>query len=150
MNQEDLTTGLPKKASDSSLLDHVVLILEQARANVVRTVNHSMVTAYWLIGREIVLELQGGDQRAEYGKQVIEKLSRELAQRYGSGYSVTNVQYFRKFYQAYTTRSPIARPMGAEFSLANPSEIPRPMGAELTMLSAEVYQDGIPGGGSGR
>ena len=34
-------------------------ILDQARANVVRTVNNNMVIAYWLIGREIVLALQG-------------------------------------------------------------------------------------------
>ena len=134
MNQVDLTTKHTQKADELSLLDRVVLILEQARANVVRAVNSNMVTAYWLIGREIVLELQGGDERAEYGKQVIEKLSKQLAQRYGSGYSVTNLQYFRKFYQAYTARSPIARPVGAESSIVNSSiEISRPMGAELTI-----------------
>lgn len=134
MNHEDLTTKHAKKAEECSLLDRVVLILEQARANVVRAVNSSMVTAYWLIGREIVLELQGGDERAEYGKQVIETLSKQLTQRYGSGYSVTNLQYFRKFYQAYTARSPIAHPVGAESSIVNSSrEISRPMGAELTI-----------------
>jgi len=36
------------------LMDRVVSILEQARANVVRAVNSNMVIAYWLIGREIV------------------------------------------------------------------------------------------------
>ena len=132
MNHDDLTTKQTKTAQDDSLLDRVVQILEQARANVVRTVNSSMVTAHWLIGREIVLELQGGDERAEYGKQVIENLSKQLVQRYGTGYSVTSLQYFRKFYQAYTARSPIARPVGAESSLENSSiEISRPMGAEL-------------------
>ena len=60
MNQVDLTTKHMQKADELSLLDRVVLILEQARANVVRAVNSSMVTAYWLIGREIVLELQSG------------------------------------------------------------------------------------------
>ena len=102
------------KMQDNSLFDRIVLILEQARDNVVRAVNTNMVTAYWLIGREIVLEFQGGDERAEYGKQIIENLSGQLNQRYGSGYSVTNLQYFRKFYQAYTERFPIQRPLGAE------------------------------------
>jgi len=134
MNHEELTTKQTKTAQDNSLLDRVVLILEQARTNVARTVNSSMVMAYWLIGREIVLELQGGDERAEYGKQVIEKLSRQLTQRYGGGYSVTNLQYFRKFYQAYSARTPIAHPVGAESSTVNSSmEIARPMGAELTI-----------------
>lgn len=55
-----------------NLFDRVVSILEQAHSNVVRAVNNNMVIAYWLIGRELVQEIQGGDERAEYGKQVIE------------------------------------------------------------------------------
>ncbi|RPI79681.1 MAG: DUF1016 domain-containing protein [Desulfobacteraceae bacterium] len=131
-----------QKVDARSLFERVVLILEQARANVVRNVNTNMVTAYWLIGREIVLELQGGDERAEYGKQVIETLSKQLAQRYGSGYSVTNLQYFRKFYQVYAVRSPIAHPVGAESSIVNrPIEISRPVGAE-SAISEKSYQMG--------
>ena len=45
MNQVDLTTKHMQKADERSLLDRVVLILEQARANVVRAVNSNMVTA---------------------------------------------------------------------------------------------------------
>ena len=114
--------------SDNDLMDRVVSILEQARANVVRAVNSNMVIAYWLIGREIVQELQRGDERAEYGKQVIENLSRQLTQRYGSGFSVTSLKYFRTFYLTYQNRlveighpqgdqladSPISRPLGGE------------------------------------
>jgi hypothetical protein len=70
MNHEDLTTKHTQKADELSLLDRVVLILEQARANVVRAVNSSMVTAYWLIGREIVLELQGGDEKLSRGNRI--------------------------------------------------------------------------------
>ena len=114
MSQKKITTKKTKTVPENSLLDRVVLILEQARTNVVRAVNINMVTAYWLIGREIVQELQGGDERAEYGKQVIENLSKQLTQRYGADYSVTTLQYFRKFYQAYSARTPIPRPMGAE------------------------------------
>ena len=58
-----------------ALFGRVVSILEQARGNVVRVVNTNMVLAYWLIGREIVQELQGGAERAEYGKKVVEDLS---------------------------------------------------------------------------
>lgn len=87
-----------------ALFERVVFILEQARGNVVRAVNTNMVLAYWLIGREIVEELQGGAERAEYGKQRMSDLSEQLAQRYGSGYSVPNPQNFRKFYLAYSTR----------------------------------------------
>ncbi len=64
--------------SGKNLLDRVVSILNQARSNVVSVVNSNMVIAYWLIGREIVQEIQKGDKRAEYGKQVIDSLSKAL------------------------------------------------------------------------
>ena len=57
-----------------------------------------MVVAYWLIGREIVQELQGGADKAEYGIQIIADLSRRLTERYGWGFSVPNVRNFRQFY----------------------------------------------------
>jgi hypothetical protein len=64
------------------LFERVVVILDQARSNVARSVNTNMVLAYWLIGREIVLDLQGGDERAEYGKQVLAELSKRLTERF--------------------------------------------------------------------
>ena len=74
---------IPMETLDS-LFNRVVSILEQARLNIVRTVNSQMVIAYWLIGREIVEDEQHGKARAEYGKRVIEDLSRRLAERYGT------------------------------------------------------------------
>ncbi|NNJ84562.1 MAG: DUF1016 domain-containing protein [Gammaproteobacteria bacterium] len=113
-----------------ALFGRVVTILEQARGSVVRAVNSNMVLAYWLIGREIVEELQGGEGRAEYGKQILEALSVGLTERYGKGLSVPNLRNFRKFYLAYSTRgASVARkqyPMGTESRLA----IPRPSGVE--------------------
>ena len=139
LNREDLTTKLTKKADEPSLLDRVVLILEQARANVVRSVNSNMVTAYWLIGREIVLELQGGDERAEYGKQVIENLSERLTHKYGKGFSAPTLWKFRQFYQTYPSREPtILSPPGIELNSTLQSldsdrgAILSPMGIELT------------------
>jgi hypothetical protein len=59
--------------------------------------------------------LQGGEERAEYGGEVIANLSARLTERYGKGFSVTTLQYFRKFYMAYPERcSAIPRPMGVE------------------------------------
>jgi len=70
--------------------------------------------AYWLIGREIVQELQGGEERAGYGKQVLENLSRRLTERYCKGFSATNLKYFRRFYQTYSDRMGIRYPAGDE------------------------------------
>jgi len=104
------TNGLTRiRPEGDDLFDRVVSILEQSRANVVRSVNNNMVIAYWLIGREIVQEIQGGEERAEYGKQVIEELSAKLTQKYGRGFSTTNLRYFRTFYASYSDRIPEIR-----------------------------------------
>lgn len=131
------------------LFGRVVSILEQAQGNVVRAVNTNMVLAYWLIGREIVQELQGGEERAAYGKKVVEELSARLTERYGKGFSEQSLQNFRRFFLAYservTTSSPMGRdssdtcgypekslPVGVESSI---EAIPSPPGREL--LSAQ-------------
>jgi hypothetical protein len=96
------------------LFDRVVSILEQARSNVVRSVNSNMVIAYWLIGCEIVEEIQEGEGRAEYGKQVLKELSEKLNKCYGSGFSIPNLQNFRKFYQKFSDRFSIQYPVDTE------------------------------------
>jgi hypothetical protein len=97
------------KPDGSDLFDRVVSILEQARSNVVRSINNNMVIAYWLIGKEIVQEIQRGEERADYGKKIIEKLSLRLTEKFGRGFSTTNLRYFRTFYLSYTNRIPEIR-----------------------------------------
>ena len=100
---------MDKKGNLSSfnLFDRVASILEQARSNVIYTVNNQTVTAYWLIGREIVQELQGGEVRAGYGKQLLENLSKKLTEHYGKGFSLQNLKLFRQFYRVFSNRNPI-------------------------------------------
>jgi hypothetical protein len=101
-------------APDLALLDRILSILEQARGNVVRTINSNMVMAYWLIGCEIVQELQGGEERAGYREKVIEKLSAQLTAHYGKGFSEENLQLFRRFYLAYNEHVTISYPAGTK------------------------------------
>lgn len=123
-------TPVPKP---DALFGRVVSILERARGHVVRAVNTHMVLAYWLIGREIVEALQGGEARAEYGKQVLETLSGGLTERYGKGFSATNLKYLRLFYQAFPDRLAIRHPTGDESEAPRiETEISRPSGAEST------------------
>jgi predicted nuclease of restriction endonuclease-like (RecB) superfamily len=125
--EEDAKAQSMEKVSSEELVDRVVSILEQARGNVVRAVNSNMVMAYWLIGREIVQDLQGGEERAEYGKRVIETLSAQLTKRYGTGFSEQSLQNFRRFYTAYSERFTISSPLGREFENKKSS----PAGREL-------------------
>jgi hypothetical protein len=122
----------------TSIFDRVVNILEQARGNVVRAVNSSMVTAYWLIGREIVEEIQKGKRRAGYGEQVVEKLSRQLSVRFGRGFSTPVLWNFRQFYLAYQDRLPILFPVGRESGTTE--KILSPTGRELTPLRKRILK----------
>jgi predicted nuclease of restriction endonuclease-like (RecB) superfamily len=125
-----------------ALFERVVSILEQARGNVVRAVNAQMVLAYWLIGREIVQQVQGGATRAEYGEKIVEELSARLTERYGKGFSVTNLWYFKQFYLAFQNRFQIPHPAGGEsLDMAIPHSVggessspavPTPTGMELS------------------
>ena len=100
----------------AEIFNRVVSILETARANVVRSVNSEMVSAYWLIGREIVEEIQRGEGKAEYGQAVIKNLSLRLNKLYEKGFSVANLKFFRQFYLVFSDRNPAVGTPPAEFA----------------------------------
>ncbi|NGZ28563.1 MAG: DUF1016 domain-containing protein, partial [Magnetococcales bacterium] len=85
-----------------SLHDSIRSILVAARTQVRQTVNSAMVQAYWQIGRLIVENEQGGLARAEYGKRILEDLSRRLTEEFGKGFSVHNLRNFRQFYLIFS------------------------------------------------
>lgn len=80
------------------LLGSVTALLEAARRASAGAVNAVMTTAYWETGRRIVEFEQGGEERAEYGAAVIERLSRDLTVKFGRGFSPTNLSQMKKFY----------------------------------------------------
>lgn len=86
---------------EKDVLQDIRNIIEEARRKTVRAVNTAMILAYWKIGERIVREEQGGNQKAEYGAQLIEALSGILTKEYGSGFSATNLRYFRQFYLTF-------------------------------------------------
>lgn len=117
----------------AALVERVVAIIEDARARVVRTVNSEMVLSHWHIGRELVEFVQRGEARAEYGKEVIEGLSRQLLTRVGKGYSARNLWYFRDFYVTYRDRTPKVR---AEGFRTSPVQNPKPADAAKILHEA--------------
>ncbi|TAE49198.1 MAG: DUF1016 domain-containing protein [Bacteroidetes bacterium] len=101
-------------APEHSLYERVVQLLEEARAAVVRRVNHGMVLAYFEIGRMIVEEEQAGQARANYGQFLMKELSSTLSQKFGKGFSVRNLEQMRQFYLVYSK----AQTTSAEFTLS--------------------------------
>lgn len=76
-------------------------ILAQARQKAYTAINSAMVEAYWKIGQKIVLEEQNGKERAEYGKELLKTLSKELTKDFGKGFSERNIRNFRQFYLSF-------------------------------------------------
>lgn len=85
----------------TNLLDKIAGILVEARKKVIREINKSQVLAYWEIGREIVEFEQKGKTRAEYGEELIKKLSKDMTERFGKGFSKSNIFLMRQFYLTY-------------------------------------------------
>ena len=75
--------------------------IENARKNVAQQVNTQLLTTYWNIGRIIVEYEQQNQIRADYGKQTLRELSKELTREFGKGFSRSNLQNMRAFYLAY-------------------------------------------------
>ena len=86
---------------NQSFLENVSEVLAQARKNAKTAVNLAMVYAYYEIGRMIVEEEQNGQNRAAYGKQILQELSKYLSEKYGKGYSAENLKLMRRFYNVY-------------------------------------------------
>ena len=85
---------------DNEFYDNVRKTLEQARKRVYRNAQSEMVTAYWHIGKMIV-ERQGGDDRAKYGDNLIKELSIKLTNDFGKGFTISNLKNMRKFYRTF-------------------------------------------------
>jgi predicted nuclease of restriction endonuclease-like (RecB) superfamily len=86
----------------SSLFADVLQILQSARQRAYSAVNFAMVEAYWHIGKRIIDEEQQGAVRAAYGEGVIKELSKALGNEFGKGFSVANLENFRKFYLTFS------------------------------------------------
>ena len=94
----DIILHTDDELSSNNLYQDVCSIIEKGRAIAYNAVNQAMIETYWHIGKRIVEEEQNGKERADYGGRILEKLSSSLSSRYGKGFSVRYLAYFRSFY----------------------------------------------------
>lgn len=94
---------------NTKFFSQIVDLLQSARSNVVRTINQTMVLTYFEIGRMIVEEEQNGKDRAVYGKNLLQELSKVLTKEFGRGFSETNLKQMRQFYLTYSISSTVLR-----------------------------------------
>ena len=95
--------GVILNLTNMNLYNEIKEILELARSKAYKSVNFAMVEAYWNIGKTIVVK-QGGEMRAEYGKNLLKELSKQLTKDFGKGFTVTNLKYMRQFYLTFQKR----------------------------------------------
>ena len=89
----------------NSILDDAKLIIENAKQEAFRSINIAMLKRNWLLGKRISEEILGGENRAEYGAEVIKKLSNDLTLIYGKGFNKNNLYAFVQFYKIFPTLS---------------------------------------------
>ena len=123
---------MSKSHPNKILFSQVVLLLQNARQQVLRTVNSTMTYTYFEIGRMIVEEEQNGNERAEYGKQILKGLSEDLTKEFGKGFSVENLDRMRKFYQTYSISSTV--------STILQNQIPQIVSAEFNNAYFELFR----------
>lgn len=99
MNTENKMLSISKNYH--ALISDIRSLLEQGRTKVAQTANTILVQTYWLIGRHIVEFEQNGQEKSEYGSDLLNRLSKDLTQLYGKGFGRSNLFYMRKFYQSF-------------------------------------------------
>lgn len=83
------------------LVTGIADLLAQARRGAARAVNSILTATYWEVGRRIVEFEQGGKARADYGESLLTQLASDLTAQFGRGFSRSNLQQMRLFYQGW-------------------------------------------------
>lgn len=99
MSNKDI--NIEQSIVEDGLYSQIVQLLNDTRKSVVIQVNTTLLVTYWHVGKLIIEDEQNNIHRAEYGKKVLKELSKRLTNDLGKGFSVSNLQFMRRFYQKY-------------------------------------------------
>lgn len=90
-----------KVSNTNDIFKDVENIVESSRKYAYQTINIALVQRNWLLGKRIADEELQGENRAEYGKEVIKQLAKHLTNLYGKGFTKTNLYQFLQFYKFF-------------------------------------------------
>ena len=94
--------SLDQRTSTEDLFLKIARLIEESRARIATSVNLAEVYTKYRIGQYIFEEELRGEERAQYGKQVLQSLSAQLTARFGMGWSYSNLRQIRQFYLTYS------------------------------------------------
>ena len=83
-----------------SLITDLRTLINEARNKVALIVNTEITLLYWHIGKRINEEVLG-NQRAEYGKQIVSTVSRQLTEEYGKGFNEKSLRRMMQFAELF-------------------------------------------------
>ncbi|HEY8781529.1 MAG TPA: DUF1016 N-terminal domain-containing protein [Mucilaginibacter sp.] len=90
------------------LISQIGNLLATGRAKAAQQINTILVQTFWEIGKYIVEFEQKGNEKAEYGSRLFERLSKDLTLAYGKGFSRSNLSYMRKMYLSFQKRETLS------------------------------------------
>ncbi len=88
-------------ANIDKLYSDISQIIESGMKVAYAAVERSSIFTKWNVGKRIVEEEQHGEQRAQYGKELIKLLADKLTTKYGGGYGARSLAYYRQFYLCF-------------------------------------------------
>lgn len=119
MSDEKTNKLVSNNAEYTDLLQNIGIALNNGRQKAVNQVNRAIVETNWNIGRYIVEYEQAGHEKAEYGSEILKRLSHDLIERYGKGFGMSNVNKMRKLYLTF----PILQTLSAKLSWSHYVEL---------------------------
>lgn len=98
-------TELMDTEDELKFYQDVHAILDEAKSKTYEVANNIMTYAYWSVGERIIEQEQKGSRKAKYGSYLIKRLSQELTDEYGTGFSVANIRNCRQLYLTFPKES---------------------------------------------
>ena len=98
-------TELMDTEDELKVYQEVHAILDEAKSKIYEAANNIMTYAYWNVGKRIIEQEQKGNRKAKYGSYLIKRLSQELSDEYGTGFSVANIRNCRQLYLTFPKES---------------------------------------------
>lgn len=113
--------NISEQGSNTTLIDELKHVIAQTKNQVQLSVNSHITVLYWYVGKKIQTHILK-QERADYGKQIIDTVAKELSLTYGKGFSRANLRKMIQFYQAYPD-SEIVSTLSRQLSWSHFSEL---------------------------
>ena len=89
-----------EKIECKDLINDLVILIQETKTQIISNINSSLTVSFWHVGN-LVLNYILQNKRADYGKQIVVTVSRELVERFGRNYEEKNLRRMIQFVEKY-------------------------------------------------